>query len=215
MTTQLPVNQNPLTENSVLGSNWLNPDFLFNQGVLFFQGIISYIGSINPQIASVYQTLLFIFGLFFLTIISYSSIRIFEIRSKEKKHLRHEIAEYAHHQGEREKKLQESEAISKNPQWVKTLSYLFSQHQSDWKLAVIEADTMLEALVSQLGFKGESLGDKLKGATQEKFKGLSLAWEAHAARNRIAHEASFELSQREAKRVIALYEQIFREYGYI
>ena len=96
------------------------------------------------------------------------------------------------------------------------MAYLFSQHASDWKLAVIEADSMLENLMGQLGFAGENLGDKLKSATQESFKRLSSAWEAHAVRNRIAHEgASFELSQHEAKRVIALYEQIFREYGYI
>jgi len=110
-----------------------------------------------------------------LTIISYTSIRIFEIRSKEKKHLEHEIEEYAHHQAEREKKLQEGEGGSKNEKWVKTLSYLFSQHSSDWKLAVIEADSMLDDLTTQLGFKGDNLGDKLKEATQEKFHNLSSA----------------------------------------
>jgi len=117
---------------------------------------------------------------------------------------------------EHAKKLQEGEAVSKNQNWIKTLSYLFSQHQSDWKLAIIEADAMLEALMNQLGFKGETLGDKLKSADQTKFKSLTSAWEVHTIRNRIAHEgASFQLSQHEAKRVIAIYEGIFREYGFI
>ena len=141
---------------------------------------------------------------------------MFEIRHKEHEHLEHEIKEYAHHQAEKEKSRQEKEIGSKNEHWVKTLGYLFSQHEGDWKLAVIEADSMLEALMDQLGFKGETLGDKLKGANQDKFRNLSSAWEVHAIRNRIAHEgASFLLTQREAKRVIALYEQIFREFGYI
>jgi len=158
----------------------------------------------------------FFIALFFITIISYCAIRLLEIRSKEKKHLKHEIEEYAHHQAEHAKKLRASQEVSKNPQWTKTLGYLFSQHESDWKLAIIEADTMLESLVTQLGFKGNSLGDKLKGATQESFRNLTTAWEVHTVRNKIAHEgASFELTQREAKRVIALYEQIFREFGYI
>ena len=70
--------------------------------------------------------------------------------------------------------------------------------------------------MDQLGFQGENLGDRLKLANQDNFPHLTVAWEVHTIRNRIAHEGlAFELSQHEAKRVIALYEQIFHEYGYI
>ena len=117
---------------------------------------------------------------------------------------------------EKDKKAQQNDEVSKNPRWIKTLSYLFSQHVSDWKLAIIEADSMLDELMTELSFKGDSLGDKLKNATQDKFRGLSLAWEVHTIRNRIAHEGmNYEITQREAKRVIAIYESIFREFGFI
>ena len=211
------MNPNSILENSFLGSKWLNPDYLFNQGVNFFHNIFNNleVGDF-AKILSIYHLLLFCLALFFLTLIAYCTIRVFEIRHKEHKHLEHEIAEYAHHQAEREKKLKEREGVSKNERWVKTLGYLFSQHASDWKLAVIEADSMLEALMEQLGFKGETLGDKLKSADKDKFRSLTSAWEVHTIRNRIAHEGtSFDLSQREAKRVIAIYEAIFREFGYI
>ena len=214
MATTIPVSNNTVFGDSFLGSNWFNPDYLFNQGTNFFHQLFTY--TFSPDIISFYHTILFFLAIFFLTIISYSSIRMFEIRSKEHKHLRHEIAEYAHLQAEREQKTRQGDEISKNSRWVKTLGYLFSQHASDWKLAVIEADSMLETLLDQLGFKGETLADKLKGAKQDNFRGLGSAWEVHTIRNRIAHDgASFELSQHEAKRVIALYEQIFREFGYI
>ncbi|MBI2627317.1 hypothetical protein HYW72_00095 [Candidatus Nomurabacteria bacterium] len=218
------MNQNSILENSFLGSKWLNPDFWFSQGAAFFHQLFDFLNNNGTGITSIFHTFLFFISLFFLTIISYTSIRLFEIRSKEKKHLQREIDEYAHHQAEREKKKQAGEGGSKNERWTKTLSYLFSQHPGDWKLAVIEADTMLESLMDQLGFRGENLGDKLKEAAQpsrqlvggQSFRGLSSAWEVHTIRNKIAHEgASFELSQHEAKRVIALYEQIFREFGYI
>lgn len=214
MSVPLTVTQNTIFGDSALGSNWFNPDYLFNQGVSSFHQLFSF--SVSTQTISLFHTFLFFLSIFFLTLISYCTVRLFEIRSKENKYLWHEIAEYAHHQRERERKKQEGEGGSKNERWIKTLSYLFSQHASDWKLAIIEADSMLESLMDQLGFKGENLGDKLKGATQENFHGLSSAWEVHTIRNRIAHEgASFELSQHEAKRIIALYEQIFREFGYI
>src|SRR3989344_106061 len=170
MATSIPVTQNSVLGDSVFSSNWLNPDFLFNQGVALFNQILNFFQNNNGQALSVFHTILFIFSLFFLTLISYCSVRLFEIRSKERRHLKHEIAEYARHQAEREKKKQEGESGSKNERWVKTLGYLFSQHASDWKLAVIEADSMLESLMGELGFKGESLGEKLKGATQDKFR---------------------------------------------
>lgn len=210
------MNPNPILEDSVLGSQWFNPDYLFNQGATFFDQLFTYLNNNGDGMMSVFNTFLFFLSLFFLTVISYAIIRMFEIRAKEHKHLEHEITEYAHHQIEKEKKLQEGEGVSKNERWIKTLSYLFSQHASDWKLAVIEADSMLEELMNQLGFKGENLGDKLKEATQDKFHSLTSAWEVHTIRNRIAHEGlAFDLSQHEAKRVIALYEQIFSEFGYI
>src|SRR3989344_3925495 len=205
------MNPNPLLENSVLGSKWFNPEYLFNQSIDFFQQVAVFFHNTGAQILAFYQGILFFFSLFFLAVISYTSIRIFEIRRKENKHLKQEIEEYAHHHAEKEKKAQQEEAISKNERWVKTLNYLFSQHPSDWKLAVIEADNMLESLLDQLGFHGENLGDKLKLAGQDSFRNLPSAWEVHTIRNKIAHEGtSFELSQHEAKRVIALFERIFR-----
>lgn len=211
------MNPNPILENTLLGSKWFDPDYLFNLAIAFFQYLGFYFTNFTSTgLLSFYHFVLSLFALFFITLISYCSIRIFEIRSKERKHLQHEIEEYAHHQAEREKKKQEGEGVSKNERWVKTLSYLYSQHASDWKLAVIEADSMLEALMDQLGFKGATLGDKLKSSTSDKFHSLSSAWEVHTIRNRIAHEGtSFNLSQHEAKRIIAIYEHIFRDYGYI
>ena len=80
----------------------------------------------------------------------------------------------------------------------------------------MEADAMLEVLLGDLGFQGETLGERLKSSGTQGFKHLNDAWEVHTVRNRIAHEGSiFELTHHEAKRSIAMYEQIFREYGYI
>ena len=207
-------NSNNLLGDSVLNSNYFNPDYLFRQGYFYLKQFFNYLFS--QQMRSLGSTVLFLFAIFFLTIICYTIIRMLEIRTKERKHLEHEIAEYARNQAEQEKRLREEVGGSKNVHWSQTLGYLFSQHASDWKLAIIEADTMLLGLMEQLGFKGENLGDKLKGANQETFPQLTTAWEVHNIRNRIAHEGlAFELSHHEAKRIIALYEKIFHGYGYI
>lgn len=200
--------------NSFLNSQYLNPGYLFNQAAFYIKQFFSFVSS--EQAVSIEKFILFVFALFFISLICYIAVRMFEIREKEKRHLHHEIEEYAHNKAEYEKRLHEEVGGSKNERWGKTLNYLFSQHSSDWKLAIIEADSMLEGLMDQLGFKGETLGDKLKSANQDNFPQLTPAWEVHTIRNRIAHEGlAFELSQHEAKRVIALYEQIFHGYGYI
>ena len=200
--------------SSLLDSKYVNPDYLFGSGLAFFKELFAFIAS--DQAIIFWKTALSFLAIFFLTVICYTIVRMFEIRKKEKAHLHQEIEEHAHHKIEYEKRLHEQAGGSKNEHWGKVLSYLFSQHSSDWKLAIIEADSMLEGLMDQLGYRGESLGDKLKMANQDNFPSLTIAWEVHTIRNRIAHEGlAFELSQHEAKRVIALYEQIFHPYGYI
>lgn len=208
------VNQNSLLQGTFLESKYFNPAYLFQQGLFYIKKFIAFVST--DQAVSIEKGFLFFLAFFFLTIICYVIIRMFEIRKKEHAHLHHEIAEYAHHKAEYEKHLHEEVGGSKNERWSKTLNYLFSQHSSDWKLAIIEADSMLEDMMGQMGFRGENLGDKLKNSNQENFPKLTIAWEVHTIRNKIAHEGlAFELSQHEAKRVIALYEEIFHEYGYI
>lgn len=207
-------NQNDFLSGTFLESKYFNPEYLFNQGAAYIRDFFSYI--LSDQVINLGKAVLFFWAMFFLIIICYVIVRMIEIRAKEQKHLQQEIREYAHHKAEYEKHLREEVGGSKNERWSKTLSYLFSQHASDWKLAIIEADSMLESLMDQLGFKGETLGDRLKLANQENFPNLTIAWEVHTVRNRIAHEGlAFELSQHEAKRIIALYERIFHDYGYI
>lgn len=202
-------NTNPLLENSFLGSKIFNPEYLFNQG----SEILKYV--ITKNTLEALYVLLSILAIFFIAVIVYTTIRMFEIRKKEHTYLHHEIEEYAHHQALKEKKKRE-EGVFKNEKWRKVLEYLFSTNENDWKLSIIEADLMLFDLLKQLGFKGETLGDKLKEANQDNFRSLTSAWEVHNIRNKIAHEgSSFDLSLHEAKRVIALYEGIFQEFGYI
>ncbi len=205
---------NKIIENPVLTSQYLDPQYLFNHGVAFVREVLSYIFS--GDVAYVIKLVFYFFVIFFVFIIIYSTIRLFEIRRKEHEHLHHAVLEYAQNHREREKKMQEGEFGSKNEKWRKVINLLFLHNQSDWKLAIMECDSMLEDLMEHLGFRGENLGEKLKAADQTRFRNLPLAWEVHTIRNRIAHEGlDFEISHYEAKRVIAIYEQIFREFGHI
>ena len=98
----------------------------------------------------------------------------------------------------------------------KVLSHIDSPNQNDWKQAIIEADIILDDLLSKLGYYGDSIGDKLKKVASGDMKSLNEAWEAHKVRNQIAHEGStFTINHHEAKNVISMYRKVFEEFYYI
>lgn len=99
-----------------------------------------------------------------------------------------------------------------NPTWTSVRSKLLSDNQSDWRLAIIEADIYLDRVLDQKGFYGDTLGDKFKQISPEQLPSIQIAWEAHKVRNRIAHDGSgFVLTMPEARRVLSYYEIVFRD----
>lgn len=105
---------------------------------------------------------------------------------------------------------------SKNEKWEKVMKYANSANSSDWRLAIIEADVMLEELLHTTGYVGESIGDMLKSVNKNEFLTIEDAWEAHKVRNTIAHSGGdFQLSERETRRVVALFEKVFKEFQII
>lgn len=100
--------------------------------------------------------------------------------------------------------------------WQSVVRHIESESQNDWKQAILEADIILDEILDKMGYRGESIGDKLKKVEASDFITLNEAWEAHKVRNQIAHDGStFVLGQVEAKRVVNLYKKVFEEFYYI
>ncbi len=103
--------------------------------------------------------------------------------------------------------------VDVNPKWRKILAHIESLNESDWKLAIIEADIMLDDILDKLHLPGDTIGEKMKAVEKSDFATIDNAWEAHKIRNQIAHEGGeFILTQHEARRVIALYQTVFEEF---
>ncbi len=110
----------------------------------------------------------------------------------------------------------EADAKLEDSRWTYIRNLIESTQQSDWRQAIIEADIMLEELLTKLGYFGSSIGDKLKNANPAQFHTLNDAWEAHKVRNDIAHRGSeFELTDHVAYRTINYYENVFKEFHVI
>ena len=103
-----------------------------------------------------------------------------------------------------------------NSRWEKVKEHAYSNNPADWRLAIIEADIMLEEVLRKAGFPGNGVGEMLKSVDKSDMLTLEAAWDAHKVRNRIAHSGGdFNLDERETKRVIGLFESVFKEFGVI
>src|SRR3989344_7427717 len=100
--------------------------------------------------------------------------------------------------------------------WNHILEQIASESHQDWRLAILEAGIMLNELLDVQGYRGDTMADKMRAVDRVNFNSIDLAWEAHKIRNKIAHAGSdHQLSAREARRVIALYEKVLKDAHYI
>lgn len=100
--------------------------------------------------------------------------------------------------------------------WNRVLEQIHSDSEQNWRLAILEADIMLNELLDVLGYRGETMADKMKIVNRSRFHSIDLAWEAHGIRNQIAHQGTLKsLDSREARRTISLYEKVFKEFQFV
>lgn len=102
-----------------------------------------------------------------------------------------------------------SQTFADHPKFAVIQGYMSSKSEALWRIGIMEADNLLLEVLTEKGYQGDGVGEKLKNAS---FKTVDLAWDAHKVRNRIAHEGSdFELTEREGKRAFMLFESVFRD----
>lgn len=100
--------------------------------------------------------------------------------------------------------------------WQNILKNIGSPNEGDWRLAIIEADIILDDMLNRMGYHGEGVAEKLKQVEPTDFKTLQSAWDAHKVRNNIAHAgSSYKLSKEDAARTINLFKEVFEEFYFI
>lgn len=189
-------NITPLTAETVTSGSALN-------------SFISFLG-LNSSIAAVQPFLLFIKGpltilaMLFLAGFFWATLKIREIH---------------HHEHEKYKPIETEETIAseKSIQWQVIVDHVNSTNAAEWKLAILEADNILDEVLEDLGYAGETIAEKLKAMNRTRIASYDQVWEAHKLRNQIAHGGAIDmdLSQKMAKDTIAKFENAFRELGYL
>lgn len=99
------------------------------------------------------------------------------------------------------------EYIKSKSQLIEKL--LNGESESEYSLALIEADKLLDFLLKSWHFAGNTLGERLKVAGY-RFPELRKVWPAHKMRNRIVHESSAIVTQHQAKSYWKDYQKAYR-----
>jgi len=163
---------------------------------------------LNPKTWSILGIISSSVSMLAIAISIFSLVRMREIQNHEKKEIDHEIREALAKDKERER--------DENPRWHYILTLVESPNESDWRVAIIESDTMLEETLHEKGLAGDTTSELLEGARTNGYSSIQSAWDAHIVRNQIAHQGSeFPLSQIEARRVIKMYQNFFEEIGVV
>ncbi len=154
---------------------------------------------------SVFVAFSLFISLLLAALIIYCSIRIFQVRQMERKRFAAMQRTVASH-----------DVPKTHLRWHRVLDQAHSENDQSWRLAILEADIMLNELLDTLGYRGETMADKMKSVDRATFNTIDLAWEAHKIRNKIAHSGTaHELNSREVRRIMSLYEKVFREFRFI
>jgi len=80
------------------------------------------------------------------------------------------------------------------------------------KLAVLEADTLLDTALKSMTMPGNTLGERLKVASA-RYPEIRSVWWAHKLRNQIAHDSSFRVGTRQADKAIREFERALKKLG--
>jgi hypothetical protein len=195
---------------------FLNLEWLFMQT---YRGTVRIFGTDSVTFARVlefFKALFIILIIITLAILIYFLVRMYELQQEDKPKKEKKIK--AATEGAVVAGVTGVAAVALAPKinetWERIRQNGYSEEESRWRLAIIEADIYMDKLLDQKGYVGETVSDKLKQLSENQLSSIQYAWEAHKVRNKIAHEgADFVLTFPETRRVLLLYEVVFRELG--
>ncbi|MFW6283213.1 MAG: hypothetical protein ACOC1P_04145 [Minisyncoccales bacterium] len=83
--------------------------------------------------------------------------------------------------------------------------------ESDYKLAIMEAETMINDILEEMGYSGDSLEERLDQLSLGALSSKKDILEAHKVRNSIARDPDYEINLERTQEVLNLYKKTLKE----
>jgi len=104
---------------------------------------------------------------------------------------------------------------STNEQWDAIIKRLKKGDEANLKMAVIEADNLMDNILKRMGLPGADMAERLKQIKPEEVASVNKIWATHDIRNKIVHQSNFHLTQEEAEKAVGNIEEVLRELEYL
>lgn len=95
--------------------------------------------------------------------------------------------------------------------WEKINDRIEKGDEASLKLAIIEADNMLEDVLKRMGMEGKDMGERLEQLNTQQFKSYNDVLEAHRLRNLIVHQKDIIITKEQAEKAAKAYEEGLKE----
>jgi hypothetical protein len=97
--------------------------------------------------------------------------------------------------------------------WKKIQKRAETGVESEYKLALIEADDFLNQMLDERGFKGENFEELVNDAGKIMLPNLEEILSAHETRNSIVYDPDFKIDLDQVKKILAVYESATKNIG--
>lgn len=186
-------------------AHWLNLEYLFNQIIKLVAWLLTLLKNVILSLNETpFKILFFIFAFAFLFFIVFIFFKFLRLKRKAKKFSRIRFGK------------EDNSPKIRTTKWVEIKSKINSEAVEDRKEAILMADNILDEIFSGIGFKGDSLGEKLKQVEPSDFKSLQEVLMACKIKDKIVHgEAGFEISKEETDDALSKYEKGLKELKYL
>lgn len=92
--------------------------------------------------------------------------------------------------------------------WEALKKKLQTKNEDQYKLAIIEADKLIDSLLFRMGYRnGKNFGERLGNIPPGQIEDISDIKEAHTIRNRVILEENFKVDKELAEKTLALFEK--------
>ena len=98
--------------------------------------------------------------------------------------------------------------------WQKIMQRLDADDEAEYKLAIIEADTLLDEMLKKMRLAGNNVDERLEKVTLFMLTSVEELKVAHRTRSSIVYDVDYRLSLQEARRVLLAYQKAFEQLDF-
>lgn len=95
--------------------------------------------------------------------------------------------------------------------WQRIKERMEKGDEANIKLALLEADGILDEILKRMGLEGKDMSERLEKLNLQQMTSLNEIWDAHRLRNLVVHQPQVMLMPEQVQKAIGAYEKALKE----